>query len=51
LVAIRLGDCDITLRYLHGTATLDLDPNLNTAGGVRIAGLGGPWQACAAIRI
>ncbi len=45
LVAARLGDSGIALRYLHETAALDLDPDPNTAGGVRIAGLGGLWQA------
>jgi hypothetical protein len=33
------------LRYLRETAALDLDPDPNSAGGVRIAGLGGLWQA------
>jgi trehalose/maltose hydrolase-like predicted phosphorylase len=45
LVAARLGDGEMALRYLHETAALDLDPDPNTAGGVRIAGLGGLWQA------
>ena len=45
LVAARLGDCDMALRYLRETASLDLDPDPNSAGGVRIAGLGGLWQA------
>jgi trehalose/maltose hydrolase-like predicted phosphorylase len=31
------------LRYLHDIAHTDHDPN--SAGGVRIAGLGGVWQA------
>ncbi|MBV9724793.1 MAG: glycoside hydrolase family 65 protein, partial [Gammaproteobacteria bacterium] len=45
LVAARLGDFDMALRYLRETASLDLDPDPNSAGGVRIAGLGGLWQA------
>jgi len=45
LVAARIGDPDTALRYLRETAALDLDPDPNTAGGVRIAGLGGMWQA------
>jgi trehalose/maltose hydrolase-like predicted phosphorylase len=43
LVAARLGDTDLALRYLH--AILDFDPDPNAAGGVRIANLGGIWQA------
>jgi HAD superfamily hydrolase (TIGR01509 family) len=42
-VAARLGDHALALKYLHGIA--QLDPNPNAAGGVRIAGLGGIWQA------
>jgi trehalose/maltose hydrolase-like predicted phosphorylase len=45
LVAARLGNSAMALRYLHKTATLDLDPDPGSAGGVRIAGLGGLWQA------
>jgi trehalose/maltose hydrolase-like predicted phosphorylase len=45
LVAARLGDAEMALRYLRETAALDLDPDPNSAGGVRIAGLGGLWQA------
>jgi trehalose/maltose hydrolase-like predicted phosphorylase len=45
LVAARLGDAEMALRYLRRTAALDLDPDPNSAGGVRIAGLGGLWQA------
>jgi trehalose/maltose hydrolase-like predicted phosphorylase len=45
LVAARLGYPDMALRFLRETAALDLDPDPNTAGGVRIAGLGGMWQA------
>lgn len=44
-VAARLGDSEIALRYMRETASLDLDPDPNSAGGVRIAGLGGLWQA------
>jgi trehalose/maltose hydrolase-like predicted phosphorylase len=45
LVAARLGDAEMALRYLRETAALDLDPDPNSAGGIRIAGLGGLWQA------
>jgi trehalose/maltose hydrolase-like predicted phosphorylase len=45
LVAARLGDAEMALRYMRETASLDLDPNPNTAGGIRIAALGGLWQA------
>ena len=44
LVAARLGNPDMALHYLREAAALDLDPDPNTAGGVRIAGLGGIWQ-------
>ena len=44
LVAARLGDTEMALRYLRKTAALDLDPDPNSAGGVRMAGLGGTWQ-------
>jgi HAD superfamily hydrolase (TIGR01509 family) len=43
LVAARLGQTDMALRYLHEIAEFDPDPS--SAGGVRIAGLGGIWQA------
>jgi trehalose/maltose hydrolase-like predicted phosphorylase/beta-phosphoglucomutase-like phosphatase (HAD superfamily) len=43
LVAARIGDTDMALRYLHAIA--DTDPDPNSAGGVRIAGLGGVWQS------
>jgi HAD superfamily hydrolase (TIGR01509 family) len=43
LVAARLGDAEMALRYLHDIAEFDADPT--SAGGVRIAGLGGIWQA------
>ena len=45
LVAARLGHVEVALRYLRETATADLDFDPNSAGGVRIAGLGGLWQA------
>jgi trehalose/maltose hydrolase-like predicted phosphorylase len=45
LVAARLGDTTIAMRYLRETADLDLDLDPNSAGGVRIAGLGALWQA------
>jgi trehalose/maltose hydrolase-like predicted phosphorylase len=44
LVAARLGDAEMALRYLRKTAALDLDPDPSSAGGVRMAGLGGLWQ-------
>jgi len=44
VVAARLGDA-MALRYLRETAATDLDLDPNSAGGVRIAGLGALWQA------
>src|SRR6185437_6318329 len=43
LVAARLGDAEMALSYMRETASLDLDPDPNTAGGIRIAALGGLW--------
>jgi hypothetical protein len=37
LVAARLGDAEMALRYLRATAATDLDLDPNSAGGVRIA--------------
>jgi len=45
LVAARLGDAKMALAYLRETAATDLDLDPNSAGGVRIAGLGALWQA------
>jgi trehalose/maltose hydrolase-like predicted phosphorylase len=45
LVAARLGDAPMALRYLRETAATNLDLDPNSAGGVRIAGLGALWQA------
>jgi trehalose/maltose hydrolase-like predicted phosphorylase len=45
LVAARLGDAGMALRYLRETAATNLDLDPNSAGGVRIAGLGALWQA------
>jgi trehalose/maltose hydrolase-like predicted phosphorylase len=45
LVAARLGDAAMALRYLQETAATNLDLDPNSAGGVRIAGLGALWQA------
>jgi trehalose/maltose hydrolase-like predicted phosphorylase len=45
LVAARLGDAEMGLNYLREAAATDLDLDPNSAGGVRIAGLGGLWQA------
>jgi trehalose/maltose hydrolase-like predicted phosphorylase len=42
LVAARLGDADLALRYLSETADTDLDLDPASAGGVRIAGAGRP---------
>jgi trehalose/maltose hydrolase-like predicted phosphorylase len=44
LVAARLGDAKMAMHYLHETASTDLDLDPNSAGGVRIAGLGALWQ-------
>jgi trehalose/maltose hydrolase-like predicted phosphorylase len=44
-VAARLGDAEMALSYLREAAATDLDLDPNSAGGVRIAGLGGMWQA------
>jgi len=44
LVAARLGDPKMALHFLRQTAALDLDFDPNSAGGVRIAGLGALWQ-------
>ena len=41
LVAARLGDTETALRFLRQAAAADLDLDPNSAGGVRIAGLGG----------
>lgn len=45
LVAARLGDKDMALRFLRQAAKADLIDNPATAGGIRIAGLGAAWQA------
>ena len=45
LVAARLGDPDLAIRHLHQAAKADLKLDPNSAGGIRIAGLGGVWQA------
>jgi trehalose/maltose hydrolase-like predicted phosphorylase len=44
LVAARLGDAEMAMNYLREAAATDLDLDPNSAGGVRIAGLGGLWQ-------
>jgi trehalose/maltose hydrolase-like predicted phosphorylase len=44
-VAARLGHTDLALHYLAEAAACDLDLDPSSAGGVRIAGLGGLWQA------
>ena len=46
LVAARLGETDMALRYFHEAAEIDLgDSDVATAGGVHIAALGGVWMA------
>ena len=46
LVAARLGEMEVALRYLRDTAAIDLsDSAADSAGGVHIAALGGLWQA------
>jgi len=45
LVAARLGDAAMALNYMREAAATDLDLDPNSAGGVRIAGLGGLWQS------
>lgn len=44
LVAARLRDSQTALSYLREAAATDLDLDPNSAGGVRIASLGGVWQ-------
>src|SRR5262249_60717075 len=45
LGAARLRDAEMAMRYLRQTAATNLDFDPNSAGGVRIAGLGVLWQA------
>ncbi len=45
LVAARLGHADLALRYVSEAEATDLDLDPNSAGGVRIAGLGAMWQS------
>jgi trehalose/maltose hydrolase-like predicted phosphorylase len=45
LVAARLGETETALRFLRQAAAADLELDPNNAGGIRIAGLGGLWQA------
>lgn len=45
LVAARLGDTEVALRYFREAASIDLaDTAARSAGGVHIATLGGLWQ-------
>jgi trehalose/maltose hydrolase-like predicted phosphorylase len=45
MVAARLGDGELALRYFREAAAIDLaDPAAGSAGGVHIAALGGIWQ-------
>jgi len=45
LVAARLGETETAVRFLRQAAAADLELDPNSAGGIRIAGLGGLWQA------
>jgi trehalose/maltose hydrolase-like predicted phosphorylase len=45
LVAARLGETEPALGFLRHAAAADLELDPNSAGGIRIAGLGGLWQA------
>jgi trehalose/maltose hydrolase-like predicted phosphorylase/beta-phosphoglucomutase-like phosphatase (HAD superfamily) len=46
LVAARLGEMQLATRYFEETAATDLHDTANgSAGGIRIAALGGLWQA------
>ena len=45
LVAARLGDTEMALRFFHRTADIDLaDTQVATDGGIHIAALGGIWM-------
>jgi trehalose/maltose hydrolase-like predicted phosphorylase len=45
LVAARLGESEMALRYFHQTGAIDLsDTHVAVTGGVHIAALGGLWQ-------
>jgi trehalose/maltose hydrolase-like predicted phosphorylase len=44
LVAARLGDADLALRYFHDAVAIDLaDNHTMIAGGLHVAALGGTW--------
>jgi len=46
VVAARLGETNLAMRYFQATAATDLsDTSDGSSGGVRIAALGGLWQA------
>ena len=46
LVAARLGDLPLALKYFRQTAEIDLANNMgNASGGVHAAAMGGLWQA------
>jgi trehalose/maltose hydrolase-like predicted phosphorylase len=46
MVAARLGETELALRYFRQAAAIDLgEPASHSAGGVHIAGQGGIWQA------
>ncbi len=45
LVAARMGDTEMALRFFHRTADIDLaDTQVATDGGIHIAALGGIWM-------
>jgi trehalose/maltose hydrolase-like predicted phosphorylase len=46
LVAARLGETELALRYFRESAAIDLsDPAAGSAGGVHIGAMGALWQA------
>jgi trehalose/maltose hydrolase-like predicted phosphorylase len=45
LIAARLGDMEMAMRYFRQSCEIDLSDNMgNASGGVHIASLGGIWQ-------
>jgi trehalose/maltose hydrolase-like predicted phosphorylase len=46
LVAARLGQIELSERYFHQTAAIDLNDSMgNSAAGLHMGALGGLWQA------
>ncbi len=46
LMAARLNDLRLAMKYFREAATIDLSNNMgNASGGVHLAGMGGLWQA------